>query len=644
MAVSPVNVTRISNNLRTSMTLESLRRNQIDVFLEQTRLAAGRAFVTPSEDPVGASRALDLTEALSRQEQFRTNVQYGDTFLTAADSSLTELNSLLIQASSIASMTVSNLTSEAERDAEAEVVAAIRQQVQIVANRQFNGRYLFGGRSTLDMPFVDGDGGVVYTGDIGELLVRPDDQLISPISLPGSVVFGGLSAPIAGNADLTPTLLDTTRLADITGAAGRPIEAGTLIFNEIGGAGVFTVDLRQANTIGDVVNAINQAATDAGAGVTATLGATGLVISPGSRELTITDTGGAAADLGILTTTPTTADVTGGTLTARVTRLTPVTDLAQGAGIDLDSGIIISNGSQSVTLDLSGAETVQDIINAINNAGVFVHARVSADGTGIDVYNRVSGSALSIAENDGTTATDLGIRTFDTATPIADLNFGDGVTNEDGAADLRIVAKDGSTVDVDLDGAATVGDVIDRINDAATTAAVDVEASFTTTGNGIQIEDNSGGGGALQATVLNTDANVDLGLSNRVAAGTNTTLVGDDVNPVGTGGIIDALFALERALRADDSAAISSAGNRLDEVRDELTRMHGIIGARSQTMALKKTQMEDAAAASEIFLSDVRDLNYAETITKMQMAMTRLQANLQSSSATLNLSILDFLR
>jgi len=101
---------------------------------------------------------------------------------------------------------------------------------------------------------------------------------------------------------------------------------------------------------------------------------------------------------------------------------------------------------------------------------------------------------------------------------------------------------------------------------------------------------------------------------------------------------------LERALRNDDSAAITAAGNRLDEVRDEVTRMHGIIGARSQTMALKKTQMEDASAASEIFLSDVRDLNYAETITKMQMAMTRLQANLESSSATLNLSILDFLR
>ncbi len=153
MAVSPVNITRISNGLRTTMTLDSLRRNQLDVFLEQTRLASGRSFVSPSEDPVGSARALDLTEALARQQQFRTNVQYGDTFLTAADSSLTELNSLLVQASSIASQNVSNLTSEAEREAMAEVVSSIRQQVQIVANRQFNGRYLFGGRMTTERPF-----------------------------------------------------------------------------------------------------------------------------------------------------------------------------------------------------------------------------------------------------------------------------------------------------------------------------------------------------------------------------------------------------------------------------------------------------------------------------------------------------------
>jgi len=646
MAISPVNITRISQNLRTNLIVDSVRRNQLELFLTQTRIATGRRFVSPSEDPVGASRALDLTQALARQEQFVANVQYGDNFLTAADSALTELNSLLIQASSIASQTVSNLTSADERAAEAEVITAIRQQVQTVGNRQFDGRYIFAGRDTLDRPFVDGLGGVVYTGDIGELVTRVSDDLLSPISMPGSQVFGALSAPIASNVDLTPTLDDSTRLEDITGAAGETIRTGTLVFNEVGGAGVFTVDLSTADTIGDVVTAINDAAAVAAAGVTATLADTGLVIAPSGSSVSVTDSSGGAvaADLGILTPTPATTDIVGGTLLPQVTRLTPIEDLAGGAGIDIDSGFIITNGGQSATVDISAAVAVQDIVNAINNAGVHVLARVNEAGTGIDVFNQVSGTSLTIGENGGTTAADLGIRTFDTATPLDQLNFGNGIITLANKADIRVTAKNGKNVDVDLDGAATVGDVITRINDAATAASVAITASLATTGNGIQIDDQTGGTGNLTVGILNlAQAAMDLGL-NQTVSGTTTVLIGADVNPTRTEGIIGALIDLENALRGDDTQGITAAGGRLDTLRNELTRMHGIIGARAQTMQTRRLQIEDAAGTAEVFLSQVRDLDYAEAVTQLQAAMGQLQANLRTSSIVMNLSVLDFLQ
>ena len=111
MAISPVNIARVSQGLRTNLVLNSLQRNQRDVFLSQTRLASGRRFVTSSEDPVGSARALDLTQALARQRRFAANATHGDMFLAAADSSLSEISSLLIEASTIASQNVSNLTS-----------------------------------------------------------------------------------------------------------------------------------------------------------------------------------------------------------------------------------------------------------------------------------------------------------------------------------------------------------------------------------------------------------------------------------------------------------------------------------------------------------------------------------------------------
>jgi len=646
VALSPVNVSRISQNLRTDTVIQSLRQTQRDLFRSQERIASGRSFLTPSEDPVRAARVLNLTQALRRQQQFTSNVQQGDSFLAAADLAMSEISGLLIQASVIASSMVSNLTSKSERASEAEVVASIRNQLQNTGNRQFNGRFIFGGRDVKDQPFVDAQGGVAYLGDVGEMFTRIGEDLFTPVNVPGSRAFDALSDPIASGVDLTPVLADNVRLEDITAAKGGKIAKGVLVFNEQGGAGVYTADLSTADTIGDVANAINAAATAAGSSLSAKVTDTGLTITPGSTSVTVTDQSDAtiASSLGILTKDPTTSVIEGAPLTARISRLTPVDSLSAGAGIDLENGFIIANGGDPVTVDIRDAKTVQDIINAINNSGTFVMARVSDDGTRIDVFNRVSGTSLTIGENGGTTATDLGIRTFDTATPLSSLNFNDGVTIRDGLNDLQIVAKDGSTVDVNLDGAVTVGDVLDKINEAATDAGVGIKASFATVGNGIVLEDSTGGSGDLSVNFADTSqAALDLGISTS-ATGDKTKLVGTDVNPTRTDGIIGALFDLETALRTNDTQAIAKAGARLDDLRTSVVRIHGIVGARSQAMESKRAQLEDATANAQVALSDVQDLDFSTAITRMQATITQLQATMQTASLVSNLSLIDFLR
>ncbi len=645
MAISPVNITRISTNLQTSLVLDGVRRSQRDLYLSQSRIGAGRRFLSPSEDPIAASRALDLTQALARQGQFRDNAQYGENMLSAADGALSELAGLLVQASSVTSQTVSNLTSAAERDAQAEVVAAIRQQVQTVANRQFQGRYIFGGRDTLNQPFVEGLGQVLYVGDTGELSTRVSADRVAAMSMPGSAIFGALSSANTTNPDLTPLLTEQTRLEDINGAVGKPISGGVLIFNEVGGAGVFNVDLSNVDTIGGVVTAINAAAANAGAGINATLTDTGIDIDTGGKEVSVSSGGGSgsASSLGILRQKPDSANITGSALTPRITRLTPVDALAGGAGIDLDSGFIIQNGSRSVTVDISTAETVQDIINTINNADASISARINDAGTGIDVFNQASGETLSIGENGGTTAEDLGIRTLNSQTTLAELNSGTGVTGVPGQSDFRIVARNGDTVDVSVDGARTMDDVITAINDAADLAGVSISASLAATGNGIQITDGTGGTNPLTVQRLNlSHAPDELGLMN--ATVDEDVLVGADVNQQSSQGIIGALIDLEDALRRDDTTAIGLAGNRLDVLRDEMTRMHGIIGARAQSFTSQRLQTEDAAESTQVFLSEVRDLDYAQAITQLQAATTQMQAGLQTSALISQLSLMDYLR
>jgi flagellar hook-associated protein 3 FlgL len=355
--------------MRATFAITSLQRNQRDLFSSEARIAMGRNYVTSSENPIAAARALELTQVMQRQEQFLTNLRHGDIFLTSADDAVSEVSSLLIEAQTIANKNVSNLTSADERRADAELIAGIRQHLQVVGNRLFDGRYIFAGRDTLSRPFIEALGGVAYVGDTGDLLTRINEDARAVINMPGNVLFGALSSQITADVDLTPTLTASARLDDPRGTTGQGVMTGTLVFNDAT-AGTFVVDLDSADTIGDVVMLVNDAASAAGSGLTASLSDVGIDVNPGGVAVSVTDTGGGAvaSALGILTNTPTTDPIVGADLGPRLTRLTPVDALARGAGIDLDSGMIITNGSQTVTVDLSTAQTVQDAINTINPA------------------------------------------------------------------------------------------------------------------------------------------------------------------------------------------------------------------------------------------------------------------------------------
>jgi flagellar hook-associated protein 3 FlgL len=627
--------------------LQTLQQNQLAMFLEQNRLATGRRFVTPSENPVAAAQSLNMNEILDQQEQLTTNAQHADDTLSAADFALTEINDLLIEAHSIASQSLGQLSSAEERDASAELISSIIEQLVTVGNREFQGRYLFAGRDNTDQPFVSAMGKTAYLGDTGDVTVRVDDGELEAINVSGDELFNALSGVVTGSVDLNPVISASTRLEDLDGALSLGIRDGQIVINEEGGAGAFQVDLTTADTIGDVVDFINAAAEAAGATVTATLTDVGLQLTPGGSPVSVSDTsaGLVAGDLGILTAPATSAPIVGADLGVRLTATTSVADLAGGAGVDLANGLIITNGAEQVAVDLSDAETVQDVLNKINNAGVHVRARINDAGTGMEVVNLVSGTAMSIGENGGTTAADLGIRSFDTDRLLSDLNFGRGVEFKAGNDDIRITSKDAAapTVDVNLDGAETVGDVIDLINTAAADAGVDIVASLATTGNGIRIVDNTGGAGSLSVSRLNYSYAIDdLGL-NKFVADPATELVSDDTGTVQADSVLTALYDLEAALRGDDEKGISNAAERLNVFMDDVVRIQGIVGARSRTMQDRLTQLENASFATQEFLSQVQDLDYTESVTKFQQAQTALQASMTSGSLLLNLSLMDFL-
>lgn len=646
MAVSPINFSRVTHNLQTLSLLDSLRRNTMELFAQQNRLASGLRLNSPSDDPVLASQALNLSQVLESQDQVLLNTRFAGAFLGATDNAMSDVTDLVTQAKTIAGEMVNSYVRPDEREAQAAIVKSIVEQLIDVGNTLYNGVYLFGGKKTTSPPFVSQLGGVMYTGDTTDITIDIGTAQDAVVNLTGDALFGMTTGRVAGYRNLAPAPLPDTRLSDLGGATSLGIRPGKVQVLVNGGATAFTVDLQGASTLGNVVDAINHAWNEAGgAGALASIEGTGLRLDTGgagSIEVRESGNGSIASDLGILGTGAI-GILSGGDLHARIISTTPMTALAGGAGVSLSGPIQITNGTTSKTIDLSGARTVQDILNAINTVGVGVKAVINDSATGIDVVNLVSGPAMRISELGGTTADSLGILTLHTGGLLADLNNGRGVSSIAGKSDFRVHSLDGTSFEVSLAGATTVQDVLDRINAAAAAAGAQVTAALNPNGPGIRLDDASGGAGTLAIERLNMSAAIDdLGLNKSAPAG-QSYLISDDVAGVRVNSAFTALSDLEAALQQDDTAAINRAAQKLEQILPNLIRIRGIVGARSKAMTDRVTFTEDAVESTKKLLSEVKDLDYTEAVTKFQQAQTALQANLMTGSRMLTISLLDYL-
>ena len=213
--------------------------------------------------------------------------------------------------------------------------------------------------------------------------------------------------------------------------------------------------------------------------------------------------------------------------------------LNEGQGVRRGSIRITDRTGAVADVDLSNAYTVDDVIDTINlNNSIQVTAS-TVDGRLIleDTSGQTASNLIVTEVANGHTAADLGIHQAVASTTLTgdsvysitsdftldQLDYGNRLHVIDGAADLRLTLTDDSTLDITLDGAANLGDVVKSINEDTNNAGR-VTAALV---NGrLDLTDNSGGGGAsaFAATDLNSASVVRaLGLD---ATATGTTLNG----------------------------------------------------------------------------------------------------------------------
>ncbi|HXD38052.1 MAG TPA: flagellar hook-associated protein FlgL [Rhodanobacter sp.] len=180
---------RVSTSWIQQQSVGSMMNRQSDLSDLNTQLSTGKRINQPSDDPVGAARALDMSHLIADAAQYQRNITSANARLGLEEQSLANtgnvlgrVRTLLLQAAN------GSQTDDTRGDIAAEMVQ-LRQQLLGQANsKDGQGEYIFAGNRTGTQPFAS-QGSVSYMGDAGQRMVAAGPGLQVATGDPGSAVF-----------------------------------------------------------------------------------------------------------------------------------------------------------------------------------------------------------------------------------------------------------------------------------------------------------------------------------------------------------------------------------------------------------------------------------------------------------------------
>jgi flagellar hook-associated protein 3 FlgL len=139
----------------------------------QQQISSGRRILTPSEDPIAASRALDLREALGRLDQFDRNSNIVRNRLSDEEVALNSVDAVLQRVRELALQANNATQSDETRGLIAiEMRQQLDQLVQLANQQDGNGRFLFSGNLDGTTPVTRSGQNFTYNGDQGSRMIE----------------------------------------------------------------------------------------------------------------------------------------------------------------------------------------------------------------------------------------------------------------------------------------------------------------------------------------------------------------------------------------------------------------------------------------------------------------------------------------
>ncbi|MBU8922181.1 MAG: hypothetical protein KOO63_10230 [Bacteroidales bacterium] len=323
------------------------------------------------------------------------------------------------------------------------------------------------------------------------------------------------------------------------------------------------------------------------------------------------------------------------TMNASILPGTNIDDLNNGEGIFRGAFTVTNGAGMSVDFDVSGASTVQDVLDMVNGSGLGIMAGLNSS-NGIALFDIVGNGEMTVTEaGEGTTAEGLGILGTSTGGVLTGSALDPLLTENSIVSGVDLlgsilltglrVTVDGIDHDVDFFTPAyptTVGDMLDRIN----LTVPGVSAELNETRDGI---------------VLISDNEFSVG---EIGAGTTAADLGllGDSETTEPYSLFGALENLRTALENNDPGSLDSVIGQLEYVVDHVLEIEAAVGARGRQVESINEQLLDTRVSLLENLSFVEDIDLSEVLTELAEAQVAYEAALQTAVSIYNLSLLNY--
>jgi flagellar hook-associated protein 3 FlgL len=184
------------------------------------RVATGRSFTKPSEDPSAASRASLLQDQLDQLDGFKAAIDDGTARLAVSDTRLQQAMDLYHRATELATQAASSLTRGEARLSVRSEILTLRDELVGIANAKYLGAGLFSGG--LDVEAVEYDSGTsswTIVGSPADTIDRRVGQAETVrVNITAAEAFQGAGTDVFTVLDELATALETNDEAGIRDA------------------------------------------------------------------------------------------------------------------------------------------------------------------------------------------------------------------------------------------------------------------------------------------------------------------------------------------------------------------------------------------------------------------------------------------